>query len=114
MNKTGVGDKDNQPVVEEPVEEEPVEVEEPEEKPVKKKNSGVFVIVLLVIGGAAGAYLYITNSKAKKPANTGVDPDADYNEDEEDYLSSIPEDDEDYEIPDIDEDDETSDDDDEE
>ena len=114
MNKTGVGDKDSQPVVEEPVEEESVEVEEPEEKPVKKKNSGVFVIVLLVIGGAAGAYLYITKSKAKKPANTGVDPDADYNEDEEDYLSSIPEDDEDYEIPDIDEDDETSDDDDEE
>ena len=31
MNKTGVGDKDSQPVVEEPVEEEPVEVEEPEE-----------------------------------------------------------------------------------
>ena len=49
------------------------------------------------------------SAKNKKTANTGVDPDADYNEDEEDYLSSIPEDDEDYEIPDIDEDDETSD-----
>lgn len=33
--------------------------------------------------------------------------DADYNEDEEDYLSSIPDDEEDYEIPDTAEDDET-------
>ena len=38
----------------------------------------------LVIGGAAGGYFYITKAKNKKPAkNSGVDPDADYNEDEE-------------------------------
>lgn len=61
--------------------EEP-EVEDP--KPEKKNNSGMIVIVLLVIGGAAGGYFYITKAKNKKPAkNSGVDPDADYNEDEE-------------------------------
>lgn len=50
----------------------------------QKNNSGMIVIVLLVIGGAAGGYFYITKAKNKKPAkNSGVDSDADYNEDEE-------------------------------
>ena len=107
MNKTGVGEKDGQATVVEDVTE--TEVEEPEvevEKPVKKSNSGMIVIVLLVIGGAAGGYFYITKSKNKKSTkNSGVDPDADYNEDEEDYLGSIPEDeDDDIEIPEIDDD----------
>ena len=105
MNKTGVGEKGDQTTVVEDVTE--TEVEEPEvevEKPVKKNNSGMIVIVLLVIGGAAGGYFYITKAKNKKPAkNSGVDPDADYNEDEEDYLGSIPEDeDDDIEISEID------------
>lgn len=107
MNKTGVGEKDGQASVVEDVTK--TEVEEPEvevEKPVKKNNSGMIVIVLLVIGGAAGGYFYITKSKNKKSTkNSGVDPDADYNEDEEDYLGSIPEDeDDDIEIPEIDDD----------
>ena len=108
MNKTGVGEKDGQETVVEDVTE--TEVKEPEvedPKPVKKNNSGMIVIVLLVIGGAAGGYFYITKAKNKKPAkNSDVDPDADYNEDEEDYLGSIPEDeDDDIEIPEIDGDD---------
>lgn len=50
----------------------------------QKNNSGMIVIVLLVIGGAAGGYFYITKAKNKKPAkNSGVNPDIDYNEDEE-------------------------------
>lgn len=107
MNKTGVGEKDGQATVVEDVTEtevEELEIEDP--KPVKKNNSGMIVIVLLVIGGAAGGYFYITKSKNKKSTkNTGVDPDADYNEDEEDYLGSIPEDeDDDIEIPEIDDD----------
>ena len=104
MNKTGVGEKDGQTTVVEDVTE--TEVEEPEvevEKPVKKNNSGMIVIVLLVIGGAAGGYFYITKAKNKKPArNSDVDPDADYNEDEEDYLGTIPMDEEeDIDIPEI-------------
>ena len=94
MNKTGVGEKEGQPVTEE-VEE--VKTEEPvvEEKPVKKNNSAMIVIVLLVIGGAAGGYFFLTKAKNKKPVNNGFDPDADYNEDEENYLDSIPDDEDD-------------------
>lgn len=40
-----------------------------------------------------------------KPAKSGVDPDMDYNEDEDDYLSSIPTDeDDDMDIPEFDDD----------
>ena len=55
----------------------------------------MFVIVLLVIGGAAGGYFFLTKSRNKKPVNNGFDPDADYNEDEENYLDSIPDDEDD-------------------
>ena len=117
MNKTGVGEKGDQTtVVEDVIEEEPEEDADTdtEDKPVKKNNSGMFVIVLLVIGGAAGGYFYITKSKNKKPAKSDVDPDMDYNEDEDDYLSSIPTDeDDDMDIPEFD-DDEVEEDDDEE
>ena len=47
MNKTGVGEKEGQPVTEE-VEEEKTEEPVVEEKPVKKNNSAMIVIVLLV------------------------------------------------------------------
>ena len=36
----------------------------------------------------------LTMRKNKKPVNNGFDPDADYSEDEENYLGSIPEEDE--------------------
>ena len=66
--------------------EEPEPAEEPEE-PVKKKSSGALVIVLILALGGAGGYFYFTKVKNKKPTATIVeDPDADYNEDEEDYL----------------------------
>lgn len=65
----------------------------------------MIVIVLLVIGGAAGGYFYITKAKNKKPAKYyGVDPDADYNEDEEDYLGSIPKEEADYDVDDSEDD----------
>ena len=60
MNKTGVGEKEGQPVAEE------VEEEKTEEPVVEEK-----------------------------PVNNGFDPDADYNEDEENYLDSIPDDEDD-------------------
>lgn len=53
------------------------------------------VVVLFVIGGAAGGYFFLTKSKNKKSVNNGFDPDADYNEDEENYLDSIPDDEDD-------------------
>ena len=66
MNKTGVGEKDGQASVVEDVTE--TEVEEPEvevEKPVKKNNSGMIVIVLLVIGGATKLIPIIKDIKPK-------------------------------------------------
>ena len=80
--------KETEPTVtEEPAPtEEPEPAEEPEE-PVKKKSFGALVIVLILALGGAGGYFYFTKVKNKKPTATTVeDPDADYNEDEEDYL----------------------------
>lgn len=80
--------KETEPTVtEEPAPtEEPEPVEEPEE-PEKKKSSGALVIVLIVALGGAGAYFYFTKMKNKKPKTTfEEDPDADYNEDEDNYL----------------------------
>lgn len=102
MNKTGVGDKETETVTtEEVTEEEPEDTDVTEEKPAQKNNKGMLVIVLLVLGGGAGGYFYFTKVKNKKPAkSTGVDPDADYNEDDEDYLGSIPEEEADYDVDD--------------
>lgn len=102
MNKTGVGDKETETVTtEEVTEEEPEDTEVTDEKPAQKNNKGMLVIVLLVLGGGAGGYFYFTKVKNKKPAkSSGVDPDADYNEDDEDYLGSIPEEEADYDVDD--------------
>ena len=87
--------------IDEPVEtvedkpsEEPEDPEEPsEEKSEKKGNKGILVVVLFLGIGGAGAYVYFTKIKgAKKPQNEYTDPDADYNEDEENLLDNIPED----------------------
>ena len=64
-----------------------------EEKPEKKGNKGILVVVLFLGIGGAGAYVYFTKIKgAKKPQNEYTDPDADYNEDEENLLDNIPDD----------------------
>lgn len=53
MNKTGVGEKDSQTtVVEDATEDETEELEVEAPKPEKKNNSGMIVIVLLVLGVA--------------------------------------------------------------
>ena len=80
--------------VEDKPSEEPDDPEEPsEEKPQKKGNKGVLVIVLFIGLGGAGAYVYFTKIKgAKKPQKEYADPDADYNEDEENLLDNIPDD----------------------
>lgn len=95
MNKTGVGEKEAAPVVNEPEKEEPEKIEEPAKEPEKKGNPGLVFLVVLLLGGGAGGYFYLTKGKAKKSANEGVDPDADYYEDEEDYLNNIPKDEDD-------------------
>ena len=80
-------------VVDEPAEESEDTEEPAEEKPEKKNNKGILVAVLFLGIGGAGAYVYFTKIKgAKKPQNEYTDPDADYNEDEENLLDNIPED----------------------
>ncbi len=51
-------------------------------------------MIVLILGlGGAGAYVYFTKIKgAKKPQNEYTDPDADYNEDEDNLLDEIPDD----------------------
>ena len=66
--------------------EEP-EAPETDKKPQKKNNSGILVIVLLFGLGGAGAYVYFNKIKgSKKPQNDYKDPDADYNEEEENDI----------------------------
>ena len=93
MAAKGATEEPEETVVDEPAE-EPEDPEEPaEEKPQKKGNKGILVVVLFIGLGGAGAYVYFTKIKgAKKPQNEYTDPDADYNEDEENLLDNIPED----------------------
>ena len=92
------GKEEKKTLMPEPEKPEPVqekEAEPAEEKPQKKSGAGALAVLLLLgIGGAAG-YVYLTKVKGvKKSESEYTDPDADYNEDEEDYLASLPEDEE--------------------
>ena len=82
--------------------EEPVETEEPEptespepedpsdDKTDKKSSTGALVFVVILGLGAGGAYIYFTKLKNKKPKQeTTVDPDADYDETEENYMDHL-------------------------
>lgn len=93
MAAKGASEEPAETVVDEPAE-EPEDPEEPAgEKPEKKGNKGILVVVLFLGIGGAGAYMYFTKIKgAKKPQNEYTDPDADYNEDEENLLDNIPDD----------------------
>ena len=74
--------------VEEPVTEDPVP-----SKPEKKNNiTLIMAIILLSAIGCTGGYIYFAKIKKRKSQINSVDPDADYNEDESEYLSSLPND----------------------
>ena len=78
--------------VEETTEESSEVVEEATEK--KKTNyTGIMAIILLVTVGGIGGYIYMKSSKSKKPKSAGPDPDADYSDEEEDYLAGLEEED---------------------
>jgi len=78
--------------VEETTEESTEVVEETTEK--KKTNyTGIMAIILLVTVGGIGGYIYMKSSKSKKPKSAGPDPDADYSDEEEDYLAGLEEED---------------------
>ena len=89
-----------------PVEVEPTPTPEPEEpkevvveEPKPKSNIGggsIFIVLVLLIGGA-GVFLYTRKKDGKKKNTPYVDPDADYEDD--DYEDDIPEEVDDVEIP---------------
>ena len=93
MAAKGATEEPAETVVDEPAE-EPEDPKEPaEENSQKKGNKGILVVVLFIGLGGAGAYVYFTKIKgAKKPQKEYADPDADYNEDEENLLDNIPDD----------------------
>ena len=98
-------DDTGETVTEEPTQESTeTETVEPEE-PAKKNSSKTGLMVLLLFGtiGGIGGFLYLKNNKKKPVKTTGPDPDADYTDDEEDYLAGLSEDD-DFEDEDIAED----------
>ena len=77
-----------------------------EEKPAQEKKNnttGIMVLILLAAVGGIGGFLFMKNSKKKKPVNAGPDPDFDYNEDEDDFLAGLEEDEDEVVI--LDEDD---------
>ena len=59
----------------------------------------MLLILTVTIGGITG-YLYLKKVKKKDSKKSGPDPDADYTDEEEDYLSELPEDDFDDETED--------------
>ena len=76
--------------VPEPVIEEESEVEEEPEEPVKKKNpAGGLALILLIAAGGFGGYMYYKSTKKQKDAANAIDPDADYIENDDDFLDSL-------------------------
>ena len=77
-------------VTEEPVEESTeTEPAVAEEKPKKDSKTGLMVLLLFGTLAGIGGFMYLKNAK-KKPAKTvGPDPDADYVDEEEDYLAGL-------------------------
>lgn len=75
---------------EESTETEPVVTEE---KPKQDSKTGLMALILLGTVAGIGGFLYLKNAKKKPVKTVGPDPDADYVDDEEDYLAGLAEDD---------------------
>jgi hypothetical protein len=102
ISKTGANEKEEPDVTEPVTTEAPVETEPVDEKPMKQSNSGFILVIILVLAGVGAGFMFLKKTKGKKLVNNGVDPDADYCEDDDDYLGSFPADSEDdIEVDDI-------------
>ena len=90
ISKTGANKKEEIEVTEPVTPEEPVETEQVDEKPMKQSNSGFILVIILVLAGVGAGFMFLKKTKGKKSVDNGVDPDADYCEDDDDYLGSFP------------------------
>ena len=71
-------------------EEESINTEKEDSTTEKKSSStGILVLILLVTIGGIGGYIFLKGSKKKNTKTIGPDPDADYMDDEEDYLADL-------------------------
>ena len=85
-----LGTKEEAAEQEEPVTEE--KLEEPvEEEPKKEFNTSILIIFPIAGVAIIGGYIFMKKKK-NQPKRPAVDPDADYIEDEDDYLADILED----------------------
>lgn len=84
-----------EPAVEKPTEESTEPETTVAEEPAKKSSSKTGLMVLILFGTVAGigGFLYLKSSKKKPAKATGPDPDADYTDEEEDYLAGLEEED---------------------
>lgn len=62
------------------------------EEPQKESSkAGPLIFLLLFTAGGAGGYFYLQKNKKKETSAVPMDPDFDYNEEEEEYLSDLSE-----------------------
>ncbi|MCF0127350.1 MAG: DUF4366 domain-containing protein [Pseudobutyrivibrio sp.] len=73
-----------EPIPTEPTESEPVEIKE------DTNLTGIMAIVLVAALAGIGGYFYFSGKKKETKKTVGPDPDEEFLEDEEDYLSEIP------------------------
>lgn len=69
------------------------------EQETQKKSSPIAAILIIVVILSAGGFYFFKKKKGSSSIGKGPDPDADYREDE-DYLDSLPKDEEEYDFPD--------------
>ena len=76
-------------ITEETTEEQKEEAEDTETKKKPANVNGIMAVVLILVVGGIGGFMYVKSNKGKKKAE-GPDPDADYfDEDDEDYLADM-------------------------
>ena len=76
-------------ITEETTEEQKEEAQDTETKKKPANVNGIMAVVLILVVGGIGGFMYVKSNKGKKKAE-GPDPDADYfDEDDEDYLADM-------------------------
>ena len=76
------------PKTDDPEDVKPEEPEETKPEEPKKSHAGLYIILFLVTAGGIGGYFWFTKTKSRKVTTVTEDPDADYDENEDDYIDA--------------------------